>query len=424
MGFFFEMKFLLKQAIIFDKNSPFHLQKKDILVENGMISQIEDHIEANDLPSIESRNLCVSVGWVDMNCVASDPGFEHREDWDSLTEVAQKGGFTDVALLPNTKPICQNKAAVSYIQQASLQHKVAFHAIAAITKDTEGKDFNEMLDLHHAGAVAFSDGTKTLWNADILLKSLLYVAPFNGLIINRPEDKDLALFGQMHEGIMSTKLGMKGIPSIAEEIMIQRDLKLLEYAAIQTNKPILHFSLISTEQGVRLIREAKKKGLPVSCDIASYQLVFTDEDLNTFDTNLKVSPPFRSKNDVKALQKGLADGTIDCLVSAHHPQEEENKKLEFDLAENGIINLQTAFSVALMYSLLGVEELIEKLTIGPRKLLNLPIPTIKVGEKARLTVFDSHAEWIFDEKNNVSKSQNSPFFGKKLRGKVIQTIVG
>lgn len=416
------MKILIKQATIFDKTSPFHLEKKDILIENGIISDISANIDAPEAQCIESEQLQVSTGWVDLNCVATDPGLEHKEDFESLSLAAKKGGFTDVAVLPNTKPVCQNKAAINYVKSHSGTNEVTFHPIAAVTKDTEGKDFTEILDLHHAGAVAFSDGTKPLWNADIYLKTLQYLAPFNGFLLVRPEDKDLALFGQMHEGITSTKLGMKGIPSAAEEIMIQRDLKLLEYAEIESDIPVVHFSQISTEQSVRLIREAKKKGLPVSCDIASYQLAFTDEDLQTFDTNLKVSPPLRSKSDNKALIKGLADGTIDCIVSAHHPQDEECKKLEFDLADFGMLNLQTCFSTSLMYSQLNIEDLIEKFTTKPRELLRLTPKSINIGQKACLTLFDSTAEWTFTEKENVSKSLNSPFLNTTLRGKVIGTI--
>lgn len=422
------MNFIIKSAKIIDKQSKYHLQTVDILIENGVISEIKEKIEhPKPLQEIKYDNLHVSLGWFDMRVASKDPGYEAKEDLESLTNAAIAGGFTGIATLPNTKPVVQTKEGISYLKRFSDNHLVDILPIGAVTKNCEGKDFTEMLDLHEAGAVAFSDGLHPLWNADILLKTLQYLYPINSLLINRAEEQNLAMFGQMHEGVTSTMLGMKGIPSAAEELIIMRDLKLLEYAFsnagdIKFEKPVLHFSTISTKKTVELIREAKKKGLPVSCDIAAHQLAFTDESLVEFDTNLKVNPPFRSAEDIEALKAGLADGTIDAVVSDHNPQDEECKNLEFDLADFGVIGLQTAFSVLNEKSGLAIFDSIEKITTNPRKLLRLDNQSIEVGKVANLTLFNPDLVWEFNEKNNQSKSHNSPFLNTELKGKALGVI--
>lgn len=400
----------------------------DILIENGVISEIKENIEnPKSLHEVKYDNLHVSTGWLDMRVSSKDPGYEAKEDLESLTNAAMAGGFTAIATLPNTKPVVQTKESISYLKRFSDSNLVDILPIGAVTKNCEGKDFTEMLDLHQAGAVAFSDGLHPLWNADILLKTLQYLYPINSLLINRAEEQNLAMFGQMHEGITSTMLGMKGIPPAAEELIIMRDLKLLEYAfsnagAIQFEKPVLHFSTISTKKSVELIREAKKNGLPVSCDIAAHQLAFTDEALVEFDTNLKVNPPFRSADDIVALKAGLADGTIDAVVSDHNPQDEECKNLEFDLADFGIIGLQTTFSVLNEKSGLTITDAIEKITTNPRKLLRLDNQSVEVGQVANLTLFNPDLVWEFNSGNNQSKSQNSPFLNTQLKGKALGVI--
>ncbi len=420
------MKILLKSVKVIDKNSDFHNQVVDVFIEDGVISPLTPRggTLSTDIQIIEGENLHVSAGWTDMRVSPKDPGYESKEDLESLSAAAAAGGFTAIVTLPNTKPTVQTKESIAYFKQFCANRLVEIYPAAAVTKNCEGKDFTEMLDLHHAGAVAFTDGDHSLWNADILLKTLQYLYPINALLMNRPEEQHLAMFGQMHEGIESTLLGMKGIPAMAEELMIMRDLKLLEYANIQSEKPVLHFSTISTAKSVELIRDAKKKGLAVSCDVAAHQLAFTDADLRDFDTNLKVNPPFRSQNDIKALQKGLADGTIDAIVSDHNPQDEEAKNLEFDLADFGIIGLETAFASANTYGKLSIENLIEKLTINPRNLLRMPQISIKEGEKANLTIFNPDLEWTFSESDIRSKSKNTPFIGKQLKGKVLGVIRG
>lgn len=414
------MKLLVRSVRVIDKKSPFHGQVKDILVEDGKISKIGEGLETGDAEEISGEGLSVSAGWLDMRVQGRDPGFEHKEDLRSIREAAARGGFTEVVLLPNTQPVIDSKDTLNYVRHSGRGGLVTLRPAAAITRKTEGVDFTEMMDLHEAGAIAFTDGEHPVQNADLLLKTILYLRPLNALLMNRPEDRQLTLYGQMHEGITSTLIGMKGMPSLAEEMMLIRDLKLLEYAleknTYDTCSPVLHISLVSTVRGVELIREAKAKGLPVSCDVAAHQLAYEDKELIGFDTNLKVNPPFRGAADAAAIRAGLADGTIDAIVSDHSPQDEESKNLEFDHADFGITGLETAFSLALMHSGLSTEDVIEKLTDTPRRILRLAEVRIEEGAEANLTFFEPDSEWVFTK--SYSKSKNTPFLGQTLKGRV------
>jgi dihydroorotase len=421
------MKTLIRSAKIICKSSDYHGQTKDIFIENGIIQQIGDVLilEADEI--FEGEDLHVSVGWFDMRVHAKEPGHEYKESLESMEATALAGGFTEIALLPNTYPVVQTRESVNYLKRSG--EKVKFHPMAAVTMNCEGKDFTEMIDLHEAGAVAFTDGEHPIQNPDIFLKSLQYLTQFGGLLINHPEDTNLTHYGQMHDGSVSTFLGMKGMPQMAEEIMLMRDMKLLQYVMETpfiekfTDKSILHFSCISSQETVNLIRMAKEMELPVTCDVAAHQLCFTENDLIDFDSNFKVNPPFRTQDDVEALWEGLADGTIDVIVSDHNPQDEESKKLEFDMAEFGVIGLETVFASINTYNReILLEDIIEKITDNPRKILRLNNPKIEEGAKANLTVFSPTAEYIYEEKNIISKSKNSPFIGKTLKGKIIKVI--
>ncbi len=414
------MKILVRAVRIVDKASPFNGQVRDILVEEGRIAQIGESLEASDAQEIQGNDWCVSPGWLDLRVASRDPGFEHKEDLDSVREAALRGGFTELVLLPNSSPVVDAKDTLNYVRQAK-PSPVRVHVAAAVTKRAEGIDFTDMIDLHRAGAVAFTDGENPIQNADILLKALLYLRPLNALLINRPEDRQLTLYGQMNEGITSTLLGMKGMPALAEEMMLSRDLKLLAYALEQGREsshdlPWLHISLVSTARAVALIREAKAAGLPISCDVAAHQLVYDDSALLDFDTNLKVNPPFRTPADREALREGLADGTIDCLVSDHSPHDEECKNLEFDHADFGITGLETAFSLCRMHSGLPLDDIVEKLTARPRRILRLPAATIAEGQWANLTFFVPDETWTFEKTGSLSR--NTPFLGQSLQGKV------
>jgi len=331
-----------------------------------------------------------------------------------VARAAAAGGFTEIAVLPNTMPSVQTKNEISFLTSGNDNRLVQVHALASVTKNNKGEDLTEMIDLHEAGAVAFTDGLKPIWHTDILLKSLQYLQKFDGVVIDHPEDNWLNLFGQMHEGLNSTMLGLKGMPRIAEEIAVTRNLELLAYAGGR-----LHFARISSGRSAELIKAAKKR-LNVSCDIAAYQPLFDDGALSTFDANFKVNPPLREKADNDALIKALKDGTIDVLCSGHTPHEDESKNLEFDHADFGIINLQTfASNLVSLSRWVDYADLIEKVTYGPRNILKLELPVLQPDARANLTLFDPDRQWTFDEKTNFSKSANSPWFGKKITGKVV-----
>lgn len=407
------MKILIQSAQILDAQSPFHLKKKNVLINNGRIAAIGDKNFGAD-KVIDAEGMVLSAGWFDLGAFMGDPGLEHKEDLTSLTQAAAAGGFTDVAVLPNTQPSIQTKNEVSYITQNNGSRLVQVHALASVTRNNKGEELTEMIDLHEAGAVGFTDGLRPVWHTDIFLKSLQYLQKFDGVLIDHPEDNWLNAFGQMHEGTNSTRLGLKGMPRIAEEVAISKNLELLSYAGGR-----LHFSKISTAKAVDLMRAAKKRGLNVTCDIAAYQSLHDDSVLADFDTNFKVNPPLREKSDNQALLKGLKDGTIDVLVSGHIPQDDESKFLEFDLAEFGLINIQTfASQLATLSKEVDLELLIEKVTVAPRRILNLELPKIETEARACLTLFDPNGEWTFSRENNLSKAKNSPWLNKKLKGKV------
>ena len=407
------MKILIQGPEILDTTSPYHQKEKNVLINNGRIVEIGDKNFSAD-KVIKADGMKLSIGWFDLGTFIGDPGLEHKEDIDSAAKAAAAGGFTGIAVLPNTSPCVQTKNEVSYLIKGNDSQLVQIHALAAVTKNNKGEELTEMIDLHEAGAVAFTDGLKPIWHTDILLKSLQYLQKFNGLLIDHPEDIWLNLFGQMHEGVNSTRLGLKGMPRIAEDIAVGRNLEFLGYAGGR-----LHFSRLSSGRAVDLIRAAKKK-LNVSCDVTVYQPLLDDSVLFDFDTNFKVNPPLREKQDNDALIKGLKDGTIDVLTSGHTPHEEESKNLEFDLADFGMINLQTfAANLVTLSQSVELDVLIEKITSNPRKLLGLDIPKIEVEAKANLTLFDPNKTWTFDEKVNLSKSKNSPWLNKEIKGKAV-----
>lgn len=409
------MDILLENVEIMNGISPFNKKKTNVHIKNGLIEAIGPEVKSGASVVIDASDLVLSIGWFDMRANFADPGFEYKEDLSSGSDAASAGGFTEVALLPNTQPVIQTKNDVSYIKSKSSLLLTQFHPIAAVTIDNKGTELTEMIDLHQAGAVAFSDGDIPVWHTDICLKTLQYLQKFDGLLIDAPYDKLLSAFGTMNESIHSTMLGLKGMPALSEELAIIRNINLLSYAGGK-----IHISNVSSARSVTLIREAKEKGLDISCDIAAHQMAFDDSAFYDFDTNYKVNPPFRSQEDIAALIEGLKDGTIDIIVSSHSPQDEESKKLEFDTADFGIIGLQTVLPLLMQFKDdVSLHKLIEKITIAPRKRLGLEIPLIEEGQKANLTLFAPSKKWKFDSSTNKSKSSNSPFFGKELTGKVM-----
>ncbi|WPP52244.1 dihydroorotase [Catalinimonas niigatensis] len=423
------MKVLLRSVRLIHKSSPFHQKEVDILIEEGIIKKLVASGDVLDLKpgtqEIDAQGKLVSVGWFDMQASFSDPGEEHKEDIQSGTAAAMAGGFTEVALLPNTQPVIQTKSEIRYLKEVTGK-PVKIHPIAAVTRDTKGEELTEMIDLHYAGAVAFSDGLNALWHTQVMLKALQYMQKMDSLLINRPEDMHLNKYGDMHEGLQSTILGMKGMPVLAETLAIERDLRLLEYVAEMSvgASPRLHFSNISSQDSVRLIREAKQKGLAVSCDVAAHQLYFTDEALADFDTNLRVNPPLRTEADRQALIEGVKDGTIDVIVSSHQPHDEESKKCEFEMAAFGMTGLQTVLPILnhVFSQDMLQDSLLEKITAAPRALLRSDQPAIEEGAKANITLFDLDTRWKLNGSSNKSKSKNSPFWDKELKGKVWGTF--
>jgi dihydroorotase len=413
------LSILIKSAKVIDRGSPHDGQVVDIIIKNNIIEQIGTSLNANCDKEIEIADLCVSIGWCDLRTHGRNPGFEQKEDLETLTNAAIAGGFTDVVLLPNTQPIVQSKEAISFLKNISANSKINFWPLAAATHNCEGKDINELLDLNEAGAIGYSDGQHAVGNPDAILKILQYLSQFNGLFINRPEDLKLNMFGQMNESLVSNMLGLKGLPAISEQMAIARDLNIISYLGEMAKKVRFHFSTISTAKSVELISQAKKDGVNVTCDVAVHQLIFTENDLQTFDTNYKVLPPYRCKADQEALWAGLADGTIDAIVSDHCPHDPEAKNLEFDLADFGIIGLETLFSALNKQNAnLRYQQIVEKISYNPRKILGLPTLAIKQNQPAHLTLFDVSQKWIFEEKDIKSKSKNSPFVGKSMLGKV------
>lgn len=406
------MKILIQSATISDPNSSHHLKKKNVLIQNGRIVEITSKkITADKV--IEAEGMILSTGWVDMGTFVGDPGLEYKEDLESAGKAAAAGGFTEIVMLPNTVPAVQSKNEVNYITKGNDGRLVQIHPMGAVTLKNAGEELTEMIDLNASGAVAFSDGLKPVWNTDIFVKSLQYLQKFDGLLINHPEDIWLNMFGQMNEGKNSTILGLKGMPKIAEDLAVSRDVELLGYSGGR-----LHFARLSSAKALDLVRAAKKKKLNLTCDIAAYQALLDDSLLEDFDTNYKVNPPLREKVDLNALIGGLKDGTIDVLTSGHLPQDTESKVLEFDHADFGIINLQTfASQLASLAKHVDVHVLVEKVTGAPRKLLKLTIPTIEKDEKANLTLFDPTEKWVFTEESSYSKSKNSPWIGKEIVGK-------
>ncbi|MGN8068965.1 dihydroorotase family protein [Mucilaginibacter sp. SG564] len=405
------MNLLIKSATILDPGSAFHQQVTDILIENGVITRIAEDIEA-DAEVVDGEGKYVSPGFFDLNCNIGELGLETKEDMHSGTRAAAAGGFTGVALMPNTTPPVHSKAEIEYLLNRAKNNLVDVYPLGTISHKREGKDLAEMYDMYQSGARAFTDGNRPVQDAGLMERALLYAQGFDALVFSYPEDTAIAGKAKVNEGEISTLLGMKGIPSLAEELMIARDLYLAEYTVSK-----IHFSTVSTARSVELIREAKRKGLEVTCDVAAHHLVLTDEALMGFDSMYKVKPPLRTKDDVLALIKGLKDGTIDAIVSQHTPHEVEFKDVEFEVAEFGITGFQTALPLALR-SGLPVEVLVEKLAINPREILGVVVPVIAEGEKANLVLFDTETEWEYSNKNNRSKSVNSPFFGQHLKGKV------
>lgn len=413
------MNLLIKSARIIDPNSPFNNQVKDILIENGFIKTIGNHLESKDHDVIAHENLHISPGLFDMRCSLRTPGYEQHEDINQALKAAEAGGFTEICVMPDTFPVADNASIVKQIHDLSKKSNVRIHPIGSISQKLEGKELAEMYDMKQSGAIAFSDDKKPIKDANLLSRALLYTKNFDGLVMSFPNEKSISGHGQIHEGIVSTKLGLEGIPALAEELQVSRDLFLANY-----NDSRIHIGPISTSNAVGMINEAKEEGIKVTSDIAAHQIWFTDEDCMEFDTRLKVNPPFRTREHITDLIKGLKSGTIDVISSDHSPWDPEEKEKEFDLAEFGISNLQTCFSVCLtkLKQHIGLEGVVKKLSINPRSILKQDIPIVNENFSANFVLYNPDEKWTFNEGNNLSRSKCSPFLGTTFEGKVIRTV--
>ena len=411
------MTILIKGALVTDPNSPYNGNKKDIFIENGIIKQIGDNLAAKADTIVEEKDCRVSPGWMDLFASFCDPGKEYKETLDTGAAAAAAGGFTEVLVTPNTNPPVHTKAQVEYIVQKSKPLPVTIHPIGAVTKNIDGKDLAEMYDMYNSGAKAFGDGTNAIQSAGLLIKALQYVKTVDGVVIQVPDDKTIGSGGLMNEGVVSTRLGLPGKPAIAEEIMIARDIKLARYAESK-----LHFTGVTTKKSLEYVKRAKDGGMQVSCSVTPYHLFFCDEDLQSYDTNLKVNPPLRTKDEMMALREALQSGVVDCIATHHQPQHWDDKTCEFEYAQYGMIGLETAFAVTNSLNLIPIEKWVGMMAVNTRNIIGEPVPVIKEGEKANITLFDATTEFEFTEAHLKLKSKNSPFIGKKLKGKVIGII--
>jgi len=407
---------ILKQVRIIDPQSPHHLHTHDIYIADGIIQEIASSISKEGIAEIHGKDLAVSAGWLDMRANFRDPGFEFKEDLVSGARAAAAGGFTAVALLPDTLPVLQSKSEIEYIRNASRNLPIDALPMGALSKDLAGEEITEMFDMHQSGAVAFTNANQSV-KAGVMQRALMYVMGFDGLLCVHADMPSISNGGQMHEGYQSTMLGLKGIPDHAESMAINREIELLRYAGGK-----IHFSHISTAQGLDIIRRAKSEGLNISCDVAVHQLVFDDSALEEYDTRYKVFPPFRTKHHVEALRQGVLDGSIDAVVSDHHPEDTEHKQVEFDYAAFGISSIQTVLPTLLAaIPTISDERLVEVLSGNPRKLLKQQTGVIAPGEVANLSVFSRQETWTLNKSSNRSKSIYSPFWMKDLVGKAIGT---
>ena len=407
------MKILIQQVTVIDEKSPFHQQKVDVLVENNRIAAIQTNIKAdNDVTVYNFDGHYLSNGFCDLMTQIGEPGFEYRDDINSVAQSAIFGGFTTVCALPDNRPVTQNKSDVEYILNKSKHTPIHILPYAALTKDFNGKSPTEMFDLNNAGAIGFTDIPHSIKDSGVLLRSLQYTNQFGASVFAMPFDKNLVHDGQVNESLISVKLGFRGIPEIAEYTAVYQYIEVLRYAGGK-----LHLTGIASKASVDLIAKAKKEGLNITASCFVHHLVSTEEEVAGYNSNFKVFPPLKDENTRQALIEAVKNKTIDAITTQHTPLDTEVKNLEFEYADYGMIGLESALGLLLKYTDIPLERIVDALSLQPRNIINRS-STINIDNIVNFTIFNTDEEWIFEEKNIQSKSKNSPYIGKTLKGKV------
>jgi dihydroorotase len=420
------MKLLLKGGMIVDPSQNIY-EEMDILIENGKIAQIGKYLNREEktgagLRILDLEGRIVAPGLIDMHTHLREPGFEYKETIQSGCEAAVAGGFTSIACMANTNPINDNRSVTEFICRQARQCNLAnVYPVAAVSRGSKGITLTEFGDLKDAGAVAFSDDGVPVMNSGLMRRALEYACSIGVPIISHCEDTGLSAGGVMNEGIISTKLGLQGVPAVAEDVMVARDIAIADF----TNTAV-HIAHVSTAGSVRLIREAKRRGIRVTAETAPHYFSLTDDVLREYDTCAKVNPPLRSIDDVSAIKEGLADGTIDAIACDHAPHSSMEKDVEFEYASFGIAGLETSLSLSLKLvadGILSLDQLILKMSTNPAVILSIPKGTLKIGSDADITVIDTKKKWRVDINKFRSKSRNSPFNNWELEGKAVLTII-
>lgn len=411
---------LLRNGTLLDPASG-DTRDADILILDGVIAEVGPGLSAGDVETVETVDASgkmVSPGWMDMHVHFREPGYEHKETIKTGARAAVAGGFTSVACMPNTNPPIHTRDVVEFILERAAETPVHVHPIATVSKEREGVELAEMADLQEGGAVAFSDDGSPVQHAGLMRRALEYSSMLDAPIINHMEELTLNPHGHMHEGTVSARLGVSGIPALSEDVMIARDIEI----AAATGGHV-HVAHISTARAVELVREGKARGVHVTAEVCPHHFTLTDEAVETtgFSTHTKMHPPLRSAADVEAIIEGLADGTIDAICTDHAPHAPHEKDVEFNAAPFGILGLETAWGLVgrelIEPGHLTVAEAVEKMTVAPRRILHLPVPVIEPGQTAELTVFDASTEWTFEADDIRSKSRNTPFIGSRMKGR-------